>query len=615
MRRLLEARSKHTRRPMLLALVFGVFLVLVGITASGLTAVISSNLTAVIVNATVERDASLAELFVNENLNRADVGGSQDAARAALIGTKLSSLTHDDGILRAELRSVDGLVLFSSDSTSIGARPALLREMRRAVDGHPGASLVSTANLDDLAGSPLDATDVVREYLPVVDEANRTVAVMALWRDAAPILAEVGRTQREVVVLVVAASLVLAAVLFLVFRAAHVRIGRQHAQLVEASRRDALTGMLNHGSIVARLEAALEQQRAASGSLALAVVDVDNFRLLNDTHGHPAGDEVLRRVADLLTAALTGASDASAEVGRYGPDEFVLFWPHATTSQAEAASLRIRSSLANVSVRFGESERLPVTVSIGLAEFPTHAGSLADLLSAATVALQEAKASGGDAVRSPQPKEESATSGSFDVLQGLVIAVDTKDRYTKRHSEDVARYAVFLARCLGLDEETLTTVRISGLLHDVGKIGIPDALLRRPGRLSAQEFDTFKQHVALGDAIVRDIPNLDRVREGIRHHHERWDGRGYLDGLEGEAIPIIGRIMAVADAFSAMTTTRPYRKALPVEEALKRLGDAAGSQLQEELVAVFIKGIETEADAPLPGAESSLIWLPQARVA
>jgi HD-GYP domain-containing protein (c-di-GMP phosphodiesterase class II) len=125
----------------------------------------------------------------------------------------------------------------------------------------------------------------------------------------------------------------------------------------------------------------------------------------------------------------------------------------------------------------------------------------------------------------------------------------------------------------------------------------------------------FQQHVALGDAIVRDVPNLEVVRAGIRNHHERWDGKGYLEGLEGEEIPMIGRILAVADAFSAMTTTRPYRKALPVEEALKRLGDAAGTQLQEDLVAAFIIGIETAPNAPMPGEESSRIWTPQTLVA
>ncbi len=125
----------------------------------------------------------------------------------------------------------------------------------------------------------------------------------------------------------------------------------------------------------------------------------------------------------------------------------------------------------------------------------------------------------------------------------------------------------------------------------------------------------FQQHVALGDAIVRDVPNVEVVRAGIRHHHERWDGDGYLDGLEGEAIPLIGRVLAVADAFSAMTTTRPYRKALSVAEALKRLGDAAGTQLQEELVSAIPRRIETDAGAPLPGEEPVRLWRPELWVA
>jgi HD-GYP domain-containing protein (c-di-GMP phosphodiesterase class II) len=161
----------------------------------------------------------------------------------------------------------------------------------------------------------------------------------------------------------------------------------------------------------------------------------------------------------------------------------------------------------------------------------------------------------------------------------------------------------------------LRTIHLAGLLHDVGKIGIPDVILRKPSKLTAEEFGMFQQHVALGDAIVRDVPNVDLVRAGIRHHHERWDGDGYLEGLEGEAIPLIGRVLAVADAFSAMTTTRPYRKALPIAEALKRLGEAAGTQLQEELVTEFITGIETARDAPLPGEEPAQLWKPELWVA
>jgi energy-coupling factor transport system substrate-specific component len=202
------------------------------------------------------------------------------------------------------------------------------------------------------------------------------------------------------------------------------------------------------------------------------------------------------------------------------------------------------------------------------------------------------------------------------VLQGLVFAIDTKDRYTKRHSEDAARYAVFLARLLGLDPGFVEAVQTAALLHDVGKIGIPDAILRKPGRLSEDEFSILKQHVALGDAIVRNLNDAEVVRAGILYHHERWDGRGYLHGLAGEEIPLIARIVAVGDSFSAMTTSRPYRKALRLEEAVQRLGEAASTQLDPQLVAVFLHGLETRQDAPLPGSEAPAgLWVSAAAVA
>jgi HD-GYP domain-containing protein (c-di-GMP phosphodiesterase class II) len=168
---------------------------------------------------------------------------------------------------------------------------------------------------------------------------------------------------------------------------------------------------------------------------------------------------------------------------------------------------------------------------------------------------------------------------------------------------------------MGLDDDLQHTIQLAGLLHDIGKIGIPDVVLRKPSKLTAEEYGMFQQHVVLGDAIVRDVPNVDLVRAGIRSHHERWDGKGYVEGLEAGEIPLIGRVLAVADAFSAMTTTRPYRKALPLTEALKRLEDAAGTQLQEDLVTAFVTGIETAPDAPLPGDDAGALWKPQLWVA
>jgi diguanylate cyclase (GGDEF)-like protein/putative nucleotidyltransferase with HDIG domain len=605
-----ELATRSARRPMLLALVLAIFLVLVGITASALVAITSAHLATATLNATISRDASLVELFVNGNLRPDDlVPGQAGAARQNELNSKLRSLTRNDQILRVEVRAPNGEILFASEPSTVGDRPVQSQGMRGALGGTPSAAISAARDLSDVAGPPLAASSVVSEYLPLVGEDGRTAAVMAMWRDAAPLLASVAQVQRDVVVVVLGAATVLAVILLLVFRAAQLRINRQQAQLLEATRRDPLTGLLNHGAVVTQLADLVEGVRRGEGSVGVALLDVDNFTLLNDTHGHLAGDAVLLGVADLLD------DDESVFASRYGPDEFLLVRTGASATDVEQRVAELRARLADVTVQFGDSERLPVTVSVGIAALPEHASSVTELLSQATVALQEAKASGGDSVRTVAARRARSASGSFDVLQGLVIAVDTKDRYTKRHSEDVARYAVFLAKRLGLDKETVATVRVSGLLHDIGKIGIPDTLLRKPSKLTAQEFDVFKQHVALGDAIVRDLPNLEAVRAGIRHHHERWDGRGYLDGLEGEEIPLIGRIMAVADAFSAMTTTRPYRKALPVEEAIKRLGDAAGTQLEEDLVIAFIQGMETAADAPVPGDDASRLWLPQRRVA
>jgi diguanylate cyclase (GGDEF)-like protein/putative nucleotidyltransferase with HDIG domain len=595
---------------MLLALVFGAVLVLVGVTASALVAVASDHLSSATLGGVVNRDATLVELFVNGELRGDDLasGGPSDA-RVRELGEQLGALTERDGIVRIEIRDLAGGVLLSNDPAVVGTDVDLTVDTRGAAHGDPSAVLVEAGGALDAAGTLANASGMVQEYLPIEDGAGEVLAIVALWRDAADLMARIDAARRDIMLVTLAAAVLLAGLLFLVFRAAQARLSRQHRQLIDATRRDALTGMLNHGSIVALLAEEIESARSRKERIGVALVDIDNFRLFNDTHGHAAADQVL-----LTVAALVAKEDG--HVARYGPDEFLIVRAGVGTDEVVTAVDRLRTGLEAESVQFGDSERLPITVSVGVSAYPDHAASVTDLLSAAAVALAEAKASGGDQVRiATVGEEERVVSGSFDVLQGLVIAVDTKDRYTKRHSEDVARYAVFLAERLGLDEETQRTIQLAGLLHDIGKIGIPDVVLRKPSRLTDEEFAMFKQHVALGDAIVRDVPNVQLVRAGIRHHHERWDGDGYLDGLEGEAIPLIGRILAVADAFSAMTTTRPYRKALSLTEALKRLGDAAGTQLQEELVTEFITGIETAADAPLPGEEPTQLWRPELWVA
>ena len=610
--------ERPRRRSRLLVGVLGASLLLVAGTGAAMAIVVNDNVESAAIAASVAADGSLVHGLFQSDLQASDLAltGVTDA-RVAQVQTRLASLLQPDGIVHVKVFGPDQTVLFSNRTDLRGRNLGPDDDLEQAFDTGKVAPSIVGADDPDAAttGLPPDA-QVLEEYFPLPGPNGTIPAVFEIYRNAQPILATVTATTREVVVLIIAAALILSLLLYLIFQASQRRLTRQTAALYDATRRDALTGLLNHGTAVAQLAELLERRRGTDGSVGIALIDIDNFRLVNDTHGHSAGDRALLEVAGLLRAAFAETSI----LGRYGPDEFLVVAPPDHSSGLVAAIDRLRDRIAELSLQFGASERLPVTVSAGICYAPTDGEAATELLAIAAVVLGEAKASGGNGVRVADASPSDlgpAERSSFDVLAGLVLAVDTKDRYTKRHSEDVARYGLFLADRLGLEIELRRTIEIAGLLHDVGKIGIPDAILRKPGPLTDEEYAIVKQHVALGDSIVRIVPNVGLVRAGVRHHHERWDGTGYLDRLSGEEIPLIARILAVGDAFSAMTTSRPYRVAMSIQEALHRLEDAAGTQLDPTLVTAFVKGIETAANAPLPGDGRPLrrIWSPQSSVA
>ncbi len=590
----------RARRPLLLVLVFGALLAIIGITATAQSVMVSLHFSTNTLNTLVATDSATVRAVLNDAVKQhyLDPAAGPTTDELTRLEAQLARLYRPTEILRVEIRRVDGTIVAASSAGLAGTAMDPGGAAGNAALGQASVAIVPVAEAGAGPGL-LDSPTILREFLPI-SSGGKVRAVVGIWRDAIPVLALLDRVRRDVVAVTLTAAIIASILLYLIFRAAQGRITRQTAALVEATRRDPLTETLNHGALVAHLAAEIEGARAAGSPLGVALIDIDNFRLLNDNHGHRAGDQALLAVVAELQRHLP----ESMVMGRYGPDEFLVVAPAAGLVEMEPAVERLRTALADLSLQFEASERLPVTVSAGLCTYPEHGSSVTVLLAAAARTLEEAKASGGDSVRVAGTGEaaDAVTSG-FDILHGLILAVDTKDRYTKRHSEDVARYAAFLARRLDLDAEFIATIHLAGLLHDVGKIGIPDPILRKPGKLTSEEYEIVKQHVALGDMIVRDVPDIEVVRAGIRHHHERWDGDGYLTRLEGEAIPLIARILAVGDAFSAMTTTRPYRKALDLREALTRLEDASGSQLDESLVNVFIEGIETAADAPLPGAD------------
>ena len=380
-------------------------------------------------------------------------------------------------------------------------------------------------------------------------------------------------------------------------------IGRQVLALLEnreLNRRtealattDPLTGLCNHRTFHLRLLEEAARAERDNQVFVVAMLDLDNFKFFNDAYGHAAGDDVLRRV----TRALLENTLPGDTVGRFGGDEFALILPLNTVGVLHQgmSSRGVQESLeASLAALFflppGGSSEIPLTISLGVAVFPGEAASPLEALELADRRLMYAKTGGGSDNPADTLYHDLALSLSgFPMLNALVTAVDNKDRYTRRHSEDVLTYSLQIADCLHLNTETRRTLQIAALLHDVGKIGVPDRVLRKPGALTDEEYQSVQQHPAMGAAIVGAVPGFEGTLETIRHHHERWDGGGYPDGLSGTETPFLARLVAVADAFSAMTTDRPYRKGMERGKALRILEEGAGTQWDPECVEALLR--------------------------
>lgn len=369
----------------------------------------------------------------------------------------------------------------------------------------------------------------------------------------------------------------------------------------DASRRadhDSLTGLYNHSALLERVDKAV----ADAASFSLVLLDVDNFKLFNDTYGHLTGNAVLVSITQTMRET---CRDGDAG-GRYGGDELALLLPGATRSEANSVMRRLTETIKQRPYVTATGAVIPISVSAGVACFPEDGHTRQELVAVADADMYQAKRRAS--VRVPSANIESFVAhlpasrtrdaadllgdSPFGVLEGLVSAVDAKDKYTREHSEHVTHLALLLAGALGLAAEDRRVMTIAGLLHDVGKIGVPDRILRKPGALSVEEYDAIKWHVSYGVAIIRGVLDDKHVVDTVAYHHERWDGRGYPHAVSGEATPLLSRIMQVADAASSMLLDRPYRKGLEWAQVVQRLRAGSGSQFDPELVAPFVAAYE-----------------------
>ncbi|MEX0801216.1 MAG: HD domain-containing phosphohydrolase [Dehalococcoidia bacterium] len=383
--------------------------------------------------------------------------------------------------------------------------------------------------------------------------------------------------------------------------AGSLRRARRFEETRERADRDYVTGLYNH-----RFAHAYLQTLATSRNPRFAVIlmDVDNFKAFNDLYGHSVGDRVLQLVADQLSLM----TDRVGIVGRFGGDEFCVVLPGHNRKEASAFAQAFHDWLAGRTLRTASGETLPIVVSWGAAACPDDGEARQELLAVADARLYEHKRAASRSHTGYPRRHDDVPDAmdAFGFLDRLVTSVDQRDRYTRAHSEAVAECAVMLAEEIGLSPSALRTLRLAALLHDVGKVGIPDDILRKTGELTSEEFAVIKHHVTLAETLIVDVPNAEEVRKLARHHHERYDGSGYPDGLLGEAIPQLARILAVADAYCAMTLDRPHRRGLSPHDAYAELRRVAGAQLDPELVEAFERvlvasGNEVGFTSILPG--------------
>ena len=381
---------------------------------------------------------------------------------------------------------------------------------------------------------------------------------------------------------------------------------RLYGQLASKAQVDSLTGLANFAAHQDRLDGELDRASRTKQQLALLHVDLDGFRAVNDEFGHAVGDKMLKLVADEAIEKSIRPYDVAS---RLSGDEFAIILPHTTAEHADIVAERLRRAIAKCdTVPLGVPAGR-IAASIGIAHYPFDGTNREELTEAADNALYLAKSLGRDRVargaitsithieRDPRKLYDLLVDANTSTIEALAAAIDARDKYTAGHSRRVADHATALAHALGYSERFIHDLRLACLFHDVGKIGVPDSILCKPDRLTDEEFVQMKDHAAAGADILGKVQSLHKALAGIRHHHERWDGRGYPDRLAGEQIPEIARVIAIADAYDAMTSNRVYRAAMPHEKVMGILREGAGVQWDGHMVAKWIELLEVEHGA------------------
>lgn len=393
--------------------------------------------------------------------------------------------------------------------------------------------------------------------------------------------------------------------------ALHAGVAIDNARFVEKMEEqaitDSLTGLLNHMEFQNRLIEEIDRSRRYGKMFSLLMLDLDHFKDVNDTYGHPIGDKVLKETAKILKTLLRSVDLAF----RYGGEEFAILLPETDSQGARIIADRIRQEIGRRPIFTRLEESTHVTISIGVSEFPQDADQREDLISAADQALYASKRNGRDRVslyrevlktvieNDPINLDDYLLDPDMKSLLDLASVIDAKSPYTKGHTEGVLKYTMHFAKALALDDDQKKSLEFASLLHNIGMVSVPSRLLSGDRPLTHEEMKIIQAHPNLGQMLVQNSSRFDSVLPAILYHHERYDGHGYPNGLKGEEIPYLARILSVVDSYYAMISVRSYRPKRSKAEAIAELRANAGTQFDPKIIAAFIQLIKRD-DQPLP---------------
>ena len=341
-------------------------------------------------------------------------------------------------------------------------------------------------------------------------------------------------------------------------------------RLKDLSINDSLTGLYNRNFFEEEMRRLSDSRSLPMG---LIVCDINGLKLINDTKGHEEGDDLLRACSEILCASFR----QSDIIARIGGDEFVVLLPKCSLKEVQDGCVRIREGIASYQEKQPEKG---LSVSLGYSVMDTSPVDADLLFKRADDAMYKEKL-------------QQSHSSRSETVQALIKTMEARDYITEGHAGRMHSYAQELGKAVGLSEERLNDLQLLARFHDLGKVGIPDSILHKPGPLTDAEFEEMKRHCEIGHRIALSLNDLAPVADFILKHHEHWDGRGYPLGLTGEEIPLECRILGIVDAYDAMTSERPYKSARPPEDAIQELVHCAGSQFDPRLVDVFVSLLET----------------------